>query len=340
MIPGYLHSTSVSLAPDAGPWPADAWRSELRRSIRSADALRAQLGIGDDRRSPPAPDFPVRAPRPYVARMVPGDPDDPLLRQVLASAEETVSTPGLRYDALDEAAAMVAPGLMQKYAGRALVIASGACAVHCRYCFRRHFPYDENRQDAGFPALAAVQRDTGIREVILSGGDPLMLTDSHFAKLVAAIDAIPHVARLRIHTRTPVAIPQRVTAALIDTLANARARVVVVLHFNHPNEIDDDCRRAAAALGRFTLLNQSVILAGVNDDADVLAELSERLFDAHVLPYYLHLPDPVAGTAHFRVGADRARAIMRAVVAKLPGYLVPRLVRETPGGTAKELLCP
>ena len=341
MIPGHLHSTSVSERPDdAGPWPNDAWGVELKRSIGSADELLRRLGVSRDHPAVPCADFPVRVPLPFVARMMPGDPDDPLLRQVLASPEETDAAPGLRRDALDEAAAMIDTGLMQKYSGRALLIATGACAIHCRYCFRRHFPYAENRQGSDFPALAAVRRDASIREVILSGGDPLMLTDPHFAHLVAEIDAIPHVARLRIHTRTPVAIPQRVTTALVETLAAARVRVVIVLHFNHANEIDDDCRRAAAALERFTLLNQSVLLAGVNDDAGVLADLSERLFEARVLPYYLHLPDPVAGTAHFRVTESRARTIHAALAAELPGYLVPRLVRETPGAAAKELLCP
>lgn len=338
MIPAYLHSTSDSECPEAGPWPADAWRLELKRSITSSAELLGRLGV--DRPPTSCDDFPVRAPLPYVARMVQGDPDDPLLRQVLASPREADATPGFRRDALDEAAALIDTGLMRKYAGRALLIATGACAIHCRYCFRRHFPYAEHRQESGFPALAAVRRDASIREVILSGGDPLMLTDAHLASLVAEIDAIPHVARLRIHTRTPVAIPQRATAALIETLADARARVVIVLHFNHPNEIDDDCRRATAALGRFTLLNQSVLLARVNDDADTLAALSERLFEARVLPYYLHLPDPVVGTGHFHVAESRARTIYRSLTAKLPGYLVPRLVRETPGGAAKELLCP
>ena len=167
-----------------------------------------------------------------------------------------------------------------------------------------------------------------------------MLNDSHFARLVAEVGAIKHVRRLRLHTRTPVVIPQRVTAALIETLHNAPQRVVIVFHFNHPRELDDDCRRAASALAGFTLLNQSVLLAGINDGADTLAELSERLFDAGVLPYYLHMPDRVAGTAHFHVTDARALTLHRALAAKLPGYLVPRLVRERPGGTAKELLCP
>lgn len=340
MIPGQPHSTSAHQRRYDGPWAADAWQQELKRSIRGAAELLRVVGVAPDLACMTSPDFPVRVPRTYVARMRRGDPDDPLLRQVLPDVLEAESAHGFKDDALAEAEAMVDTGLMQKYAGRALLIASGTCAVNCRYCFRRHFPYAEHRQASAFPALAAVRRDASIRELILSGGDPLTLNDDHLAGLVAQIGAIEHVVRLRVHTRTPVVIPQRVTAALIETLRNARQRVVIVLHFNHPREIDDDCRRAMSALAEFTLLNQSVLLQGVNDDTDTLAELSEQLFDAGVLPYYLHMPDHVAGTAHFHVDDTPALAIHRALAAKLPGYLVPRLVRERPAAPAKELLCP
>ena len=282
--------------------------------------------------------FALRVPRPYIARMRRADADDPLLRQVLPTAQETQSVPGYGVDPLRESSAVVDAGLLHKYAGRVLLIASGACAVNCRYCFRRHFPYAQHRQGSDFPALEAVRGDASIREVILSGGDPLMLKDNHFAALVRRIGGIDHVRRIRIHTRLPVVIPQRVTAALIDVLASLPQQVVIVLHFNHGNEIDSHCVRALRALGRFTLLNQSVLLRGVNDDAEVLAELSERLFAAGVLPYYLHLPDAVAGTAHFDVSETQAKALHRRLMASLPGYLTPRLVRETPGLPAKELV--
>ena len=285
----------------------------------------------------PSP-FPLRVPKPYVARMCRGDPEDPLLRQVLPVSAEHAPVAGYMADPLREASAAVAPGLLQKYAGRVLLIATGACAVHCRYCFRRHFPYASHRQDANFEAVERIRADPSIREVILSGGDPLLLTDGHLARLVARIGTLPQVTRLRLHTRLPVVIPQRVTAALVDALAAVPQRVIVVLHFNHPNEMDADCRRALAALRGFSLLNQSVLLAGVNDDAAVLAALSERLFEAGALPYYLHLPDAVAGTAHFRVDEERAGAIHRQLTAQLPGYLVPKLVREVPGAAAKESL--
>ena len=317
-------------------WPEGAWQYELKTAIRSAAELRRAVGLAPSLEAPE--DFPVCVPRGYVARMRCGDPDDPLLRQVLPSVAENEVRPGFRHDALNEGAAMIAPGLMQKYAGRALLLAAGSCAVNCRYCFRRHFPYDAHRQSSHFPSLDAIRADSSITEVILSGGDPLMLTDSHFANLVQAIGDIPHVTRLRIHTRTPVVIPERVTATLVESLAGARPRVVFVFHFNHPNEIDAKGRRMTAALSAFTLLNQSVLLNRVNDDSAVLAALSESLFDMGVLPYYLHMLDPVVGTGHFDVDEARALLIHRQLGATLPGYLVPRLVRETPGGVAKDML--
>ena len=326
------------------------WRRELLDAVTDLDQLLRLVDVDPSdvrtvmgEREGPAPheavrDFPLRVPRPYIARMRRGDPSDPLLRQVLPTTFETERLPGYGIDPLDEADAVVAAGVLKKYEGRALIIATGACAVHCRYCFRRHFPYAEHRQDSNFQSIAAVRRDPSIREVILSGGDPLMLTDTHLARLLAEVGSIDHVTRIRIHTRVPVVIPGCVTPALTAMLADLPQRVVVVLHFNHPNELDRDCANSLAGLDRFTLLNQSVLLRGVNDDVHTQMELSERLFDAGVLPYYLHMPDAVAGTAHFDVPQRRAVALHRQLQARLPGYLVPRLVREVPGGTAKELV--
>lgn len=338
MMAAHIGSQERSAEPVAavGPWSADAWSLELKRAVTDSDELLRLVGVArQDVDAAPGGGFPLRVPRPYVARMRRGDPADPLLRQVLPLAAEAAQATGYIADPLEESTAVVAPGALHKYAGRMLMIATGACAVHCRYCFRRHFPYAEHRQGADFPALAAVRDDPNVREIILSGGDPLLLTDAHLARLVERINAIRHVSRLRIHTRLPVVIPQRVTAALIDALVSVRQRVVIVLHFNHGNELDADCERALRALDRFTLLNQSVLLRGVNDAADTLCMLSERLFDAGVLPYYLHLADAVAGTAHFNVPERRALEIHRRLTAQLPGYLVPRLVRETPGAAAK-----
>ena len=330
-----------------------SWQRELLEAVTDVDELLRLVdvdpsdirtaagergGLAPRKRPVALRDFPLRVPRPYIARMRRGDPDDPLLRQVLPTSRETAPAVGYGLDPLGEADAVIDAGILKKYDGRALVIATGSCAVHCRYCFRRHFPYADHRQDRNFQSIAALSRDPAIREVILSGGDPLMLTDAHLAHLLAELGSIDHVARIRIHTRVPVVIPQRVTPALTETLANLPQRVVVVLHFNHPNEIDRDCATSLTGLQRFTLLNQSVLLRDVNDDAHTLVELSERLFGAGILPYYLHMPDAVAGTAHFDVSQRRAVALHRRLLARLPGYLVPRLVREVPGGCAKELV--
>ena len=343
MIP--VKSTSTTEAACGhGRRGGQPWRRELLDAVTDVDQLLRLVDVdpSDIRTAAGEPaalrDFPLRVPRPYIARMRRGDPNDPLLRQVLPTQRENEPANGYGFDPLDEADAVIDSGILKKYHGRALVIATGSCAVHCRYCFRRHFPYADHRQDRGFQSIAALRRDPAIREVILSGGDPLMLTDAHLARLLAEVGSIGHVARIRIHTRVPVVIPQCVTPALTAMLADLPQRVVVVLHFNHPNEIDRDCAASLAGLQRFTPLNQSVLLRGVNDDAHTLVELSERLFGAGVLPYYLHMPDPVAGTAHFDVSQRRAIALHRQLLARLPGYLVPRLVREVPGGSAKELV--
>ena len=318
---------------------SEAWSQDLADAVTDVRALLARLGLrGDDVDLDPR--FPVRVPLPFLERMRPGDPNDPLLRQVLPLAIENDHVPGYVDDPLEEAVAERSPGLIQKYRGRALLIATPTCAVHCRYCFRREFPYGAHQQDVSFPSLAVVEGDPSISELILSGGDPLMLKDAVLGRLVARLDRIAHLARLRIHTRLPVVIPRRVTPALVDMLRGSRLRVVVVLHVNHPNEIGGDLPDALRRLAGSgcTLLNQSVLLAGVNDDEDVLVDLSERLFAHGVLPYYLHLADAVRGTAHFDVGSARATALMESIARRLPGYLVPRLAREVPGLPYKEIV--
>ncbi|HEY6599946.1 MAG TPA: EF-P beta-lysylation protein EpmB [Pseudomonadales bacterium] len=321
------------------PWQSDAWTVALADAITDARELLVQLQLADGDVDI-APDFPLRVPRAFVERMRIGDPADPLLRQILPTRAERESMPGYDTDPLEEAAATRAPGVIQKYHGRALLIAAPACAVHCRYCFRRTFPYADHQQGVAFPSLAAIEADPTITEVILSGGDPLMLKAAPLARLVRRLDAIRHLRRIRIHTRLPVVIPQRVTNEFVELLTGLRCRASIVLHVNHPNEIDGAFVDALAALHRsgITLLNQSVLLRGVNDDATVLEELSERLFDNHVLPYYLHLPDRVVGTHHFDVPEAEAQALMAVLTARLPGYLVPRLVREVPGFPAKQVV--
>ena len=328
-----LHSTSDS----------QSWHAQLREVVTDPAELLGLLGLtpedlGLARQA--CDSFPLRVPRAFVSRMRPGDPTDPLLRQVLASAEEMLVTPGYSKDPLAETGeANARPGIIHKYQGRALLLVTGSCAVNCRYCFRRHFPYEENRnsREQWREALTYIAQDQSITEVILSGGDPLVATDSFLLELCEDIAGIAHVETLRIHTRLPIVLPARVTAGLRKAIASTRLRLVVVVHCNHPNEIDTEVANAMVALRGWgaTLLNQAVLLAGVNDSAQTQVELSEALHRAGVLPYYLHLLDPVQGAQHFDVDETVGIEIVRDMTAQLPGYLVPKLVREIPGETAK-----
>jgi len=323
------------------------WQHEMAQAITSPAALIEALGLDPALIEPAnaaAALFRLRVPRGYVARMRPGDVNDPLLRQVLPLGEETAAVADYVADPLGEHAALRAPGLLQKYLGRALLITTSACAVHCRYCFRREFPYAEQTGDSTrfSEAIAEIARDTSLEEIILSGGDPLSLSDGRLAALTHALTRIPHIKRLRVHTRQPIVLPSRVDSGLTAWLRSVPWPVVFVLHANHANEIDSDVREACARLREsgVTLLNQTVLLRGVNDDVDVLADLSRSLFETGVLPYYLHVLDRVSGAAHFDVTEARAQEIGGALAARLPGYLVPRLVREVAGAPAKVGLAP
>jgi EF-P beta-lysylation protein EpmB len=286
--------------------------------------------------------FPLRVTRSYAARMQRGAPKDPLLLQVLPQRHELATVVGYSHDPLAEQAANPAPGLLHKYHGRVLLITTQNCAIHCRYCFRRHFPYADNRPSRREwqQSIDYIANDTSIEEVILSGGDPLAVSNTHLEFLLQQLGALAHVQRIRLHTRLPLVLPDRIDAPLLNMMAALRQQVVVVIHANHAQEIDDEVIAACQRLRDCgaLLLNQSVLLAGINDDAAILAQLSQRLFAAAVLPYYLHMPDKVTGTAHFDVDDDRAQALIRAMQAMLPGYLVPRLVRELPLEPNKTLL--
>ena len=284
-------------------------------------------------------DFPLRVPRGFAERMRKGDPRDPLFLQVWPSPREGEATRDFVIDAVGDLARLKAGGIIHKYHGCALVIATGACAVNCRYCFRRHFPYGETRASRNHwrAMLAELAADDTIEEVILSGGDPLSLSDDKLAELAQGLDEIPHLKRLRLHTRQPIVLPERVNDDLLDWLTATRLKTVVVLHANHANELDTPVADAMARLrgAGIPLLNQAVLLAGVNDTLDVLKSLSERLFEVGVLPYYLHLLDRVQGAAHFEVDEAAGKALVRELAGHLPGYLVPRLVREIAGKPAK-----
>ena len=341
--PALVQRPDASSKTTAQPLTLQAgWQSQLSRAIRDPRELCQRLEL-DDSWLPGAEQghalFEVRVPEAFLVRMRPGDPHDPLLRQVLPLAAEDESVAGYVTDPLAESEHTPGPGLIHKYAGRVLLIASPTCAVNCRYCFRRHFPYGDNNPSRAQweDSLDTLRQDTSIHEAILSGGDPLAANDRQLAWLVERLAEIPHLKRLRIHTRLPVVIPDRIDTALLDWLGGTRLQKVVVLHINHAQEIDqavvDACARLKAA--GVTLLNQSVLLRGVNDSVEALAALSERLFEAEVLPYYLHVLDPVAGAAHFDIPDDEARELVAGLQEVLPGFLLPRLVREIPGEASK-----
>ena len=321
------------------------WKRLWREAIRDPRELLGLLGLKDavpGISEAAAAQFPLRVPRGFVARMCHGDPHDPLLRQVLPLDDEMRPVAGFVADAVGDALARAGHGVIHKYDGRALLIATGSCAVHCRYCFRRHFPYAEETAAAGGwqEAVTAIRADASIHEVILSGGDPLSLATPKLAELGAALRTVPHLKRLRIHTRLPVVLPERIDDEFGNWLQALPWPVVVVVHANHAREFDTAVDAAMARLrdAGATVLNQAVLLRGVNDSVDALADLSERGFAAGVLPYYLHQLDRVAGAAHFEVPDARACVLHAGLTARLSGYLVPKLVREVAGDASKRPL--
>ncbi|MBN1394046.1 MAG: EF-P beta-lysylation protein EpmB [Pirellulales bacterium] len=354
----------------------------MSEACRDVGELCRMLGLdpemGDVARAADA-QWPLLAPRPFLARIRPGDPSDPLLLQIMPQAAEMASVPGFSTDPLWETRARCGPALLRKYQGRVLMVAAGRCAAHCRFCFRRHFSFDSQSREAieasnagaavvlpprtngtgssttaptDFPpscirgaleiesTLRTIASDPSIHEIILSGGDPLTLSDRQLGEMAERLAEIPHLRRLRIHSRLPVMIPRRATGGLIRSIRGVRLSTIMVVHVNHPAEIDEEVARAFGRLidAGVPLLSQSVLLRGVNDRADALAELFERLVDLRVIPYYLHQLDPVAGAAHFEVPESVGKRLIAELRARLPGYAVPRYVRETPGGACKEVL--
>lgn len=346
---------AVSL-PDELP-QAVSWTQAMRRAIRSQAELRRYLGlpaVASDAVAAAEQQFPTFVPLEFLARIDRGNLDDPLLRQVLAVDQESDRTAGFVADPVGDQAARVSPQLLQKYNGRALIITTGVCGVHCRYCFRRQYDYSVAGDTAGRAAgLAAgepladeahwaaamryLKQHPSVDEVLLSGGDPLTLSDRKLFGLLEQLEAIPHLKRLRIHSRMPIVIPQRVTETLVQRLRASRLTTWLVVHCNHAQEID---AAVAAALGRcvdagIPVLNQAVLLAGVNDSAVVLESLCRRLVDLRVQPYYLHQLDRVQGSAHFEVAPDRGRQLIDELRAVLPGYAVPSYVTEVAGAVSK-----
>jgi len=319
------------------------WQTELADSFTDPTELLSYLGLKPDNpvaMSKAESAFPFRVTRAYAERIRKGDRQDPLLRQVLPVGDELKVVPGFAVDPVGDLGALTHPGVLQKYAGRALLVTTGACAIHCRYCFRREFPY-EGHQLAKSRELAALDRlasDSSIHEIILSGGDPLVLSNDRLAGLIESIQQIPQVRRLRFHSRLPLVLPNRIDPELLGLLSECRLQVVMVIHANHPNELDDTVKDAIQAMiqSGIHVLNQSVLLQGVNDNSNCLIKLSEKLFEYGALPYYLHLLDRARGIAHFEVPDTRAQQLMDELRKQLPGYLVPKLVREISGAPYKQ----
>ncbi len=317
---------------------SERWQTELARAYRDPEALLSALKLTPEQIpggiSPENP-FPLRVPRHYAARMQPGDPNDPLLLQVLSRQLEQTDQPGFLLDPVGDGPATASPGLLHKYQGRVLLITTGACPVHCRYCFRRHYPYSDSRPSNGdwSKAMEYIAADTSISEVILSGGDPLSLSNERLKAISDELAKIPHIRRLRLHTRMPIVLPERVDTGFRDWLSSLPWQTIVVTHCNHANEIDEQVSNTLAELkaNGATLLNQAVLLKGINDNVAALVDLSEALFKSGTLPYYLHLLDHVVGAAHFEVEEPVALDLMNGIRRQLPGYLVPKLVREVAG---------
>jgi len=310
------------------------WKKVLQQASSSPQELLKKLNIED---SPlisrqANQDFPLRVPAGFVSRMNYDDTDDPLFKQVWPSVEEENEATGFIKDPLNEVSRQVTPGLLHKYRGRVLLVLTGACAIHCRYCFRRHFPYSDSTPSGENlnKTIEYLQNDSSVTEVILSGGDPLSVSDERLSDLVSRLDEIPHLKRLRIHTRFPVVVPERINDACLKWLTKTRLQLAIVLHVNHANELDKSVEQAILKLRNhnISLFNQSVLLKGVNDSALALVALSEALFAYGIIPYYLHLLDPVSGASHFEVDESSAKLLMQEIQKILPGYLVPKLVRE------------
>ncbi len=318
------------------------WQQQLAQALTEPAQLFAALNLTPqdfaDNRSASL-QFSIKTPRAYVDKMQKSNPRDPLLLQIMAQSQETLQVAGYSNDPVGDLSANKTPGLLHKYHGRVLLITTGVCAVHCRYCFRRHFPYPQQQagREQWSQALNYIQQDTSISEVILSGGDPLVLSDDRLDELITQLEKIPHLSRLRIHSRLPVVLPDRITDELANRLAVSRFNICLVIHANDANEIRQNEITALIKLRQagVHLLNQAVLLKDINHRLTDQIELSEALYDAGVMPYYLHLLDAVDGAAHFDVHLQEASDLIKQMQAHLPGFLVPRLVREISGEASK-----
>jgi EF-P beta-lysylation protein EpmB len=321
------------------------WQEQLANAFTNTADLLNFLSLSQDHTpssNQASHEFAMRVPLSYAECMEKGNPDDPLLRQVLPAADELKFFPGFTNDPVGDLDAAKPTGVIQKYHGRVLLITTGGCAINCRYCFRRNFPYSDFQMSKTrqAEAISYIKTNADISEVILSGGDPLLLNDTRLGLLFDELSKIGHVKRIRIHSRIPIVLPSRITHQLLDILTRVPQQIIMVLHCNHTNEISPAVMTACSKikLNHIHLFNQAVLLKDINDNARQICQLSEKLFANGIIPYYLHLLDKATGTGHFEVGEQQALAIMKEVKATLPGYLVPKLAREKPGDSSKTVL--
>lgn len=318
------------------------WQNELIHAVTKPEELIELLNLDPDLIEPAtraAKLFPLRVPRQFIDRIEKGNARDPLLLQILPLHAELLDLEDYSDDPLQEQQVNPVPGLLHKYHGRVLLTISGKCAINCRYCFRRHFDYGANAPGlSGFSNIINyIDQDKTINEVILSGGDPLVMNDATLHQMLGYLANISHVQRLRIHSRIPVVLPSRITDEFLQAITHTRLKTIFVIHCNHPQEINKNVKDAIQALlgAKVVVLNQSVLLKGINDDVNILALLSEKLFETGVLPYYLHLLDKVSGSAHFDVNKNEAIRLHTELKNRLSGYLIPKLVCEQPGKLSK-----
>ena len=320
------------------------WQQDLTEGFNNINDICEYLNINltENKLTNLTTNFPLRVPRGFVDRMKKGDINDPLLRQVLPSQDENISNYGYTADPVGDLDSMAEAGVIHKYHGRVLLITTGSCAINCRYCFRRNFPYNDFQLSTKKhqKAINYIQQNQDISEVILSGGDPLLLNDKKILHLLEQLEAIPHIKRIRIHSRIPIVLPSRITPEFCDQLSSIKKDLIFVMHSNHANELNNKVQEACHLLKKagIHLLNQTVLLKGVNDDAEQLCSLSEKLFSFGIMPYYLHLLDKAAGTSHFDISEQQGITLMTQIKSRLPGYLVPKLVREQAGAANKIII--
>jgi L-lysine 2,3-aminomutase len=322
-----------------------SWQEQLAQAIRLPNDLLEYAGLKADSigySHQAIEQFPIRVPYVFANRIKQNDPNDPILRQVFPYIDEENEQNGFINDPLSELNVQPVHGLLQKYNSRVLSITTGACAVHCRYCFRRHYPYQDSSASGKHweIALEYIRNDPSIDEVILSGGDPLTLSDRRLEEICSSLAKIKHIKRIRFHTRLPIVLPARITTTLLKQITDNDITIIFVIHSNHANEIDSEVSNGIKLLQEFgvLVLNQSVLLKGINDSVEALINLSECLVENNVVPYYLHLLDPVAGAAHYDVTAEQAQKLIKEMQASVSGYLIPKLVKEEIGASSKTLM--